>query len=174
MIFEIVLKQKAGGALFLEAGGRNTEVCTVSEAARLLGRSRRQIYRHIESGLLKPEVKLLGEWLLDAAEVKRTACSPLAVQPLPRKLEPLFPEYGISGLNAGRDKTLIISRVLEQGGAEEIRWLFKRYRRGDLAAFIKEDGARLLSPRSLRLWSLVLGAKPKPVPEWRNSGTWRR
>jgi len=173
MIDKLSLTQRTVGALFLETRGRNREVCTVSQAARILRRTRRQLYRYIETGLLKPEAKLLGEWLLDISEVKTAAQSPMAVQPLPKKLRPLFPEYDISGLNAGRDKTLIISRVLETGGRGDIEWVFKRYGREELSNFIKADGCRLLGSRSLRLWSLVLKAEPKPVPGWRNSGTWR-
>lgn len=168
------LIQKSDGALFLESGGRSREVRTVSQAARILRRTRRQIYRYIETGLLKPEAKLLGEWLLDAAELKKTAERPLAVQPLPKRLGFLFPEYDISKLNAGRDKTLVISRVLENGGQDEIKWLFKRYNRRELSDFIKEDGARLLGSRSLKLWSLVLRSRPKPVPEWRSDRIWEK
>ncbi len=174
MIVEITLTQKKDGSLFLKAGGRNREVCTVSQAAHILKRTRRQLYRYIEAGLLKPEAKLLGEWLLEVSEVKNTAHCPLAVQPLPKRLGPLFPEYDISGLNAGRDKTLVIARVLENGGRNDIDWAFKRYGREELAKFLREDGSRLLGSHSLRLWSLVLKTEPKAVPAWRNSGTWRR
>ncbi|MBU2573187.1 MAG: helix-turn-helix domain-containing protein [Elusimicrobia bacterium] len=174
MKIELSLIQKTDGSLFLESGGRTRAVRTVSQAARILRRTRRQVYRYIETGLLKPEAKLLGEWLLDAAEVERTAERPLAVQPLPKKLKSLFPEYNISNINAGRDKTLVISRVLENGGSAEIKWAFKRYNRRELAKFIEEDGARLLGSRSLRLWSLVLGARPNPIPAWRNDGIWRK
>lgn len=174
MNIELSLIQKSDGALFLEAGGRTREVRTVAQAARTLKRTRRQVYRYIETGLLKPETKLLGEWLLDAAELERAAARPLAVQPLPKKLGHLFPEYDLSRLNAGRDSTLVIARVLENGGRDEIKWVFKRYTRGELSAFIAEDGARLLNPRSLRLWSLVLGAKPRPVPAWRKDGIWEK
>ena len=171
---EIVLRRKKDGTLFLEAAGRSREVRTAAQAAHALGRTRRQIYRYIETGFLKPAAKLLGEWLLDAAELENTARRPLSVQPLPKRLRPLFPEYDISKINAGRDKTLVISRVLENGGLDEIGWAFKRYSRRELSDFIKEDGARLLGSRSLRLWSLVLGAHPEPVPAWRNPGTWRK
>ena len=174
MKIKLALTQKTNGALFLEEGGRTRGVCTVSQAARILRRTRRQVYRYIKTGLLRPEAKLLGEWLLNAAEVENAARSPLAVQPLPKKLGPLFPEYDIAKINAGRDKTLVISRVLENGGLDEIKWAFERYSRGELSAFVVEDGGRLLGSRSLRLWSLVLGAKPKPVQTWRDSGIWQR
>ncbi len=174
MNIELSLIQKSSGALFLEAGGRTREVRTVAQAALTLKRTRRQIYRYIETGLLKPEAKLLGEWLLDAVEIEKAAERPLTVQPLPKRLAALFPEYTISRLNAGRDRTLVISRVLENGGQADIKWVFKRYTRGELSGFIKEDGARLLGARSLRLWSLVLGARPEPLPGWRDDGIWRK
>ena len=173
MNIEIQLTRKSDGTLLLLAGGRSTRVCTVARAAAALKRTRRQIYRYIETGLLRPEAKMLGEWLLDAAEVEKAALRPRTAQPLPKKLSPLFPEYDISALNAGRDRTLVIARVLESGGREEIDWAFKRYGRAELSSFVREDGARLLGARSLRLWSLVLGAAPGPLPEWRKSGTWR-
>ena len=168
------LIQKSDGTLLLETGGRSGEVRTASEAARLLKRTRRQIYRYIETGLLKPKAKLLGEWLLDAAELEKMAERPLSAQPLPKKLGHLFPEYDTAKLNAGRDKTLTISRVLGNGGMGEINWAFKRYTRRELADFIVTDGTRLLDSRSLRLWSLVLGVKPRPVPAWRNDGIWEK
>ena len=174
MNIRIELVQEPGGELFLEQGGRTTRVCTVLRAARILKRTRRQVYRYIETGVLKPEAKLLGEWLLDTAEVQKAAERPLSVQPLPKKLQALFPEYDISKLNAGRDKTLVLARALENGGPDDIKWAFRRYSRKELAGFIESDGARLLGPRSLRLWSLVLEARPKPAPEWRNAGPWRK
>lgn len=174
MNIKLSLIQEADGSLLLEKAGETRQVRTVSQAAKILKRTRRQIYRYVEMGTLKPEAKLLGEWLLDAAEVKRMSERPPTVQPLPRKLQPLFPEYDISKLNAGRDKTLVMARALETGGPEDIKWAFKRYTRKELAGFIVADGARLLGPRSLRLWSLVLKVQPKPAPEWRNAGPWRK
>lgn len=173
MNIQTKLTQKSDGTMLLEAGGRAAPVCTVAQAAALLGRSRRQVYRFIEDGQLTPGAKMLGEWLLYSEEVKTAAARPLTAQPLPRKLEPLFPEYDLSALNAGRDKTLIISRVLESGGRAENAWAFKRYGRAGLAAFLRADGARLLGARSLRFWALILGVTPAALPRWRKTGTWR-
>ena len=174
MNIKMTLIQEADGSLLLESGGRRRAVRTVAQAARLLKRTRRQVYRYLETGLLRPEGKLLGEWLLDAEEVDRAAANPRSVQPLPKKLAPLFPEYELSNLNAGRDKTLVLARALESGGPDEIKWAFKRYGRKELAGFVAADGARLLGPRSLRLWSLVLKVRPKAPPGWREAGPWRK
>jgi hypothetical protein len=174
MNIKLTLAQKDDGSLILRTKGRTCKVCTVSETAHILKRTRRQVYRYIVCGALEPEVKILGEWLLDVSDVKKFALVPLSVQPLPKKLKSLFPEYDISKINAGRDRTLIISRVLENGGTDEIKWLFSRYSHSELADFLEKDGARLLNSRSLRLWSLVLGVKPKPPLKWRETGLWKK
>jgi hypothetical protein len=138
----------------------------------MLRRSRRQVYRYLRSGELRAAGKLLGEWLLERGDVVRLARSPLAVQPVPSRLQPLFPEYDTSSLNAGRDRALALSRVLELGGLGEARWAFRRYSRKEIAAFLRADGARMLSPRALRLWSLYLGVRPRTVPSWRRASPW--
>ena len=140
---------------------------TVRQAAERLGRSRRQLYRHIHEGRIAPVGKLLGEWLLREDDIETLARYPLRVQRLPAHLAELFPEYDVSELNAGRDQVLVIARVLEHGGQKALRWLLRRYRPDELLRFMRADSARLLSPRSLRFWSLYFEATPDPLPEWR-------
>src|SRR3989304_3572086 len=120
-------------------------------------------YRLMQAGRLGPIEKLLGEWLLDQAAVERLGRTPLSAQPLPGRLKPLFPEYEPKALNAGKDSVLIISRVLEGGGREDVRWLLKRYSRQVIRRVIEEEGSRLLSPQSRRLGSLVFKATPRPL-----------
>lgn len=172
MKYDYVLAQDAGG-LWLKGGGRRARrVCTVAQACRLLRRTRRQVYRQLAAGLLQDGGKVLGEWLLDLKSVERLAQSPLFVQPLPARLKPLFPEYDVAGLNAGRDRVLVISRVLEGGGRADLRWLLSRYPEPEIVRFLEEDGPRLLTRRSLKLWCLRFGARPKAPPAWR-SDPWR-
>ncbi|OIO09503.1 MAG: hypothetical protein AUJ52_06315 [Elusimicrobia bacterium CG1_02_63_36] len=162
---DIVLRQDAEGALWIEEAPRPPRrVVTVAAACRRLRRSRRQVYRLMKAGRLGPSEKMLGEWLLDQAAVERLARAPLSAQPLPGRLKPLFPEYELKALNAGRDGVLIISRVLEDGGLEDLRWLLKRYPSREIRRVIEEEGSRLLSPRSRRLWSRVFKSTPQPVP----------
>lgn len=144
----------------------------MARACRLLRRSRRQVYRYLRSGDLVAAGKLLGEWLVERKSVDRLARSPLTVQPVPSHLQPLLPEYRVENLNAGRDRVLIVSRVLELGGLEQVRWVLRRYPRQEIARIVRDDGARLLSPRSLRLWSVVLGVRPAALPEWRDASAW--
>lgn len=174
MKLDITLRQDAGGALWLEkAPHPPRRVVTAADACRRLRRTRRQVYRLMKAGRLGPLEKLLGERLLDHAAVESLARSPLSAQPLPGRLKPLFPEYDTKALNAGKDGVLIISRLLEGGGREDLRWLLKRYSARDIRRVIEDDGSRLLSARSRRLWSLVFKATPKPLTPWRRADPWR-
>ncbi len=171
---DIGLRQDTAGVLWLEKGPQPPRhVVTVATACRRLRRSRRQVYRLMQAGRLGPLEKMLGEWLLDQAAVERLARAPLAAQPLPGRLQPLLPEYEPKALNAGKDSVLIISRVLEGGGREDVRWLLKRYSRQAIRRVIEEEGSRLLSPQSRKLWSLVFKATPRPLAAWRHADPWR-
>ena len=174
MKIDIGLRQDTAGVLWLEKAPQPPRrVVTVATACQRLRRTRRQVYRLMQAGRLGPIEKLLGEWLLDQAAVERLARTPLSAQPLPGRLKPLLPEYEPKALNAGKDNVLIISRVLEGGGREDVRWLLKRYSRQAIRRVIEEEGSRLLSPQSRRLWSLVFKATPRPLAAWRHADPWR-
>lgn len=175
MNLNTALRQDGDGALWLETPPQPPRrVVTVAAACRRLRRTRRQIYRLLKAGRLGPCEKMLGEWLLDQASVEGMARAPLTAQPLPRRLKPLFPEYDPKTLNAGKDSMLIISRVLNGGGREDLRWLLKRYPRREIQRVIREEGSRLLSARSLKLWSMVFNETPSPLASWRMADPWRR
>ena len=170
----IGLWQDTEGALWIEKAPQPPRrVVTVATACQRVRRTRRQVYRLMEAGRLGPLEKILGEWLLDHAAVEGMARAPLSAQPLPGRLQPLFPEYDLKALNAGRDSVLIIARVLEGGGREDLSWLLQRYPDREIRRVIEEEGGRLLSPRSRRLWSLVFKATPRPLAAWRDADPWR-
>ena len=174
MKFNVGLRQDTEGALWLEKAPQPPRrVVTVATACQCLRRTRRQVYRLMKAGRLGPLEKLLGEWLLDKAAVEALARAPLSAQPLPGRLKPLFPEYEPKALNAGKDGVLIISRVLEGGGREDVRWLLKRYSHQVIRRVLEEEGSRLLSPQSRRLWSLVFKVTPRPLAAWRHADPWR-
>jgi len=167
------IERREDGSLWLALPGEQAprRVVAVGEACRRLGRSRRQVYRSIASGALESAGKFLGEILVDAASVERLALAPPAAQPLPAALERLFSEYDSEALNAGRDRVLILSRILEGGSTEDVRWAIARYGRKCVAQFLLEDGARLLSPRAFALWSGLLRV-PKPAPRVSAANPW--
>jgi hypothetical protein len=174
MNFEVGLTRDADGALWLEKPPLPPRrVVMVAAACRRLRRSRRQVYRLMKAGRLGPVEKMLGEWLVDHAAVEDLASTPLSAQPLPGRLKPLFPEYEAKSLNAGRHSMLIILRVLESGEREDLGWLLKRYPAREIRRVIEEEGSRLLSPQSRRLWSLVFKVTPRPLAAWRRTDPWR-
>ena len=174
MKFSIGLRQDNEGKLWLEKACQPPRrVVTVATACKRLRRTRRQIYRLMKAGRLGPVEKMLGEWLLDQTAVEGLKRAPLSAQPVPGRLKPLFPEYEPKALNAGKDRVLIISRVLEGGGREDVRWLLKRYPRREIRRVIEDEGSRLLSRQSRRLWSLVFKVTPRPLAAWRQADPWR-
>lgn len=162
------------GSLWLQRPGRAalTPVCTISQASRRLRRSRRQIHRQLGSGLLEDCGKVLGERLVGSESVERAARRPPATQPLPSILRGLFPEYALRDINAGTHRELVLSRILENGSLECIRWMRGRYRRAEIASFLEQDGPRLLSPRSLRFWRLFHGL-PAEANQRKAASSWR-
>ena len=164
---------KEDGTLWVSQGDAPyVRVTTVPHAMKQLKKTRRQIYRYIQSGILSHHGKILGEWILDFNSVLKLAGTPLQAQPLPKHLNPLFPEYHQIRLNVGMDSSIIIGRILEYGSTNELQWLNKRYTRGDIKTFIQKDGFRLLTPRSLNFWSLFYKTAAKKVSWRENKGTW--
>ncbi len=128
------------------------------------------MYRYIQDGILNPYGKFLGDWLLKPEEVIRLERLPRWVKKVPWRFQVLFPEYSTKELNPCRDYTIILSRILDRGTREEVRWAFERYPREVITEFLERDGMRTISPRAFRFWSLYFGANPPVTTFWRLKG----
>ena len=53
-------------------------------------------------------------------------------------------------------RDFILGRILEYGTLQDIQWVVSRYGKGRIKDFVLEKGARKLSPRTIRLWKLLL------------------
>ncbi len=87
--------------------------------------------------------------------------------PIPKNLWPAFQEYDPAALTLERDADLIIQRTLEHGAWEDVRWLFAAYGRERIAAFVRQHGARMLSPVVFNYWRKLLNVRrwrPSPFP----------
>ncbi len=158
------------GEKFAVRTGEGTfPVVRVLDAARRLRRSRRQVYRLLESGALTLRLKAFGECLIDEPAVERLAEAPRTKQRLPAILAGLFPEHG--ALNAGSDRDLILGRILEGGSLRQAAWALRRYGEASAADFIRRRGT-VLSPRSRAFWEAFLGVRAAPGPAWRKGGPW--
>lgn len=78
---------------------------------------------------------------------------------IPQSLAWLFPEHRASALDPERDHRVILSRVLEQGRLEDVRWCVLHYGLDQIHAFLRDEGHPELSPRTLALWRAALKAK---------------
>jgi hypothetical protein len=142
--------------------GKPQAVYTVKQVATLLERTPRQIYRLIQNGTLISLGKFGHEHVVSKDSVDCLQNNPLQVQPLPKNLKKYFPEYDLKKLNVGKDQVLIVTRLLEDGGLKELRWLLKRYSKKGLAKIVQHYGEQRLSPQACRLWSLFFKIKPLP------------
>jgi hypothetical protein len=160
----MILEQYTDGAWLVRKLGEDGKVLeevprayAVPDLVKLLGRTRRHVYRYIKGGWLAPVGKVLGEWLVDARGVDylkfRDAHHPL---PIPASARAIFQEYRIEDLHPIRDAVTVIHRMMESGGEREARWLFRQYSREALRHWLMEEGWRL-SPRSAVFWGTILG-----------------
>lgn len=74
----------------------------------------------------------------------------------------LFPHYDAGELDPRRDRSLIVSRLLEDGDAADLAWLAGVLPEAEVAEWFARHGGRQLSRRSRELWRLVLGCEPGP------------
>jgi hypothetical protein len=78
---------------------------------------------------------------------------------LPRSLRPLFPEIDITRIDANRDSRFVIARVLETGLMVDVAWCVQHYGLDRIHSFFRDEGDPSLSPRTIALGRLVLGAR---------------
>ena len=90
----------------------------------------------------------------------------IASNELPKTSEWLFAEYDFAHMNPEQYAGVVIERILERGTWGEVNWLFDHYGEDRLAAWVREHGFRLLSPRSFALCRLVLDVRDFVAPEW--------
>jgi hypothetical protein len=83
-------------------------------------------------------------------------------QEIPARLRLYFQEYNPDRLDLNRDANLIIQRTLEYGNWEEVRWLFQRYGKKRISAYIRRYGERGLDRVTFNYWRRLLG-----IHKWR-------
>ncbi len=155
----------------LTAKGRRGEtvspVLTVREVCRRLRKSRRQVYRYVQDGVLQPCARILGQWLFPAEAVVR-----FTSRGVPALLKPIFWDVALSGVNPDRHRDFILARVLEYGDRAAVHWAFQHYSRAEVAAFLKGRGADLLSDRAWSFWGFLLRVDRhhRPARSWRRPG----
>jgi hypothetical protein len=74
---------------------------------------------------------------------------------VPPAVERLLWDVDLSQVDLDRDRMLVLERVMSRGTWEAMVWLRGRYPKEVLADFVREQGARRLSPRDLAYWALI-------------------
>ena len=139
-------------------------VLTVRDVCRRLGKSRRQLYRYLRTGRLRPCARVLGQWLFSPAEVEAAAHGAV-----PGTLRRLFWDVRLSSLSVVRHQEFILARILEFGDSDALRWLFKTYPREQMVSFLEGRGAERLSRRAWTFWMAHVGRRPRT----RRRRSWR-
>lgn len=154
-----VMVRDAGGAVVRQSDG----AVTSSQAARMLGKSRRHIYRYVRRGLINPLGKFLNEWLFDAGQIERfrklsSVCRiPLRRPDIPPRFRAFFQDYHVDEMNPWTNAPLIITRILDTGTRRDWTWIFRHYPRAMVHAVVRDHGPRLMSARSHHFWMWLLG-----------------
>lgn len=76
---------------------------------------------------------------------------------LPSFLAPLFWDQPLDTLDAEAHASFVLERVLEYGSLEAARWALATYGPGRLREFLRRRGVRVLSRKTLSLWTVLLG-----------------
>ncbi|MFA6585532.1 MAG: hypothetical protein WCS97_03790 [Candidatus Paceibacterota bacterium] len=69
--------------------------------------------------------------------------------------------YDVSALDLERDKTLIVTNVLNYGTKAATEWLFSQYSVTQIVAVIQKPLPGRWDKKSLALWSLIFGVTPE-------------
>jgi hypothetical protein len=76
---------------------------------------------------------------------------------IPASPAPFFQGYCFEELDAAKDSSLVMERILAYGSQEELIWLFRFYGRKKIRTWVNENGFRLLTYGRYNLWCVLLG-----------------
>jgi hypothetical protein len=78
----------------------------------------------------------------------------------------LFWEHGDRALSLEDDRDFVLGRVLSVGGWGAIQWLRAQVGEPVLRDYLSRTRGRLLSPRQLRMWQILLDLPEEAVSQW--------
>ena len=76
---------------------------------------------------------------------------------IPEQFEPAFWSYNIKALDLERDQELIITRLLNYGDWDAVRWVHKAYGEAAIRAVVSQPRRGVWLPRVLNFWLKMLG-----------------
>ena len=81
---------------------------------------------------------------------------------IPKSVRACLWSHDIAALDVQRDKSIIISNVLNYGTEEAARWVFRTYKEEEVANVLAHHAPGSMNKRSLALWSAALGRVFEP------------
>lgn len=82
---------------------------------------------------------------------------------IPQRLYPLFWSYDPKLISIKRDKAIIITRVLNYGNWEDVKWLFKIYSESEIKKVIAHPQRGHWWKKALNFWVKVFDIKIAPA-----------
>lgn len=92
---------------------------------------------------------------------------------IPASAAPFFQEYRFADLNAEADRLLIIERLLAFGDRRELRWLFRRYGRMEIRAWVEQHGHQRLTPKRYNFFCVLLDLPQSVSPDSTTPRIWK-
>jgi hypothetical protein len=83
------------------------------------------------------------------------------MEKVPKLLHSLLWDYDVESIYVKKHAFLLMSRIMERGTWEAMKWLRKTYTNEELKDFIEKKGVKLLAPRELNYWAFVCGVPDK-------------
>lgn len=90
----------------------------------------------------------------------------LKIKKIPRSFQGILWSTNVKNLDMERDKVYIIHQVLMYGTLDQIKWLFKVYKKETIKKIFLEEPQRIYNPPAFFfLKDFILGLKNTPVNE---------
>jgi hypothetical protein len=89
-----------------------------------------------------------------------------AAAELPSAVSDLLWDVAPAELRLPQHRDFLIGRILARGTWAAVQWLRRELSDAEIAAYLQRTRGRLLSPRQLRFWELVLGLDENAVSGW--------
>lgn len=96
---------------------------------------------------------------------------------MPPRLLPFFWDTDAGSLNLVRDRDFVCSRLLQEGGLAEVKFLRSHYGDAVLRNWMVRHEARGMSAARIRFWQLLLEIPERKVSPWlrrARRGDWPR
>ncbi len=98
-----------------------------------------------------------GHGIIPAVSNSDRASIELTPAGIPASLRPFFQDCVFESVNPETDAFTVIERTLSCGNRRELRWLFHRYPRRQLAAFVRDAGWWRIPPHRFYYWLNLFG-----------------